>query len=675
MSRIVRLKKIGKFSSIKIFACLLNLIIMWAYIANADSIKFDATVDQNKVTVDDSFTLTLTLASDSGVNEEEPTLPDLSNFEVLNKWNQSESSSVFVNGKFQFLRRQIYKYTLQPQKQGVLTLGPAEVVVKGQTLKSTPIKITVLASGAMPSGPPANSNVARNRGGPGRRSQGGQQAQPNDDDQSANPFAGLDDDDDFAQLLRQRGLLPNGRGGIKSQPMNDRDAFIVAVEANKSKVFVGEEIVASWYIYTRGSIQSFDALKYPDLKGFWKEDLEQATRLNMQSAVVNGIPYNKALLVSYALFPIGPGKKTIDSYKAKATIIEMNSAMSVFGIGHPYAYTKVSKELPIEVLPLPTAGKPDSFSGAVGNFHITGNLNTAQIKANQPFSLKIRFQGVGNVKAIELPPLNLPKELEVYDTKKESQFMKTGEGFKEFEILLIPRAVGDMKIPPIAVSYFDPKAIKYVSQSTPTFQIKVLPGDGSAPGAPNVPLASGGGEVAAPATVAKDIKYLKTSPTFDVSPPVKKAVWGIIFFILIAGFGVAFIRLWKFDPSDLTDAVKRRVGEKMKVARAKLKTGDTRGVGVECSNALLATLGEVTRSGGVSLTAPELLKRLAGNAEKNDQNKTKITNLQSEIQKFLSLCELVSFAPAELSKSQSEIKDLDSLVRQAERLIEQLFNL
>jgi hypothetical protein len=647
------LKKIGKILFTVFTLLFISLQVF------AATLKFDATVDQNKLTVDDSFTLTLTLTSDSGVNDDEPTLPDLSGFEVLNKWTQSEANSVYVNGKFQFLRKQSYKYTLQPQKTGVLVLGPAEITVKGQKLNSSPIKITVLAAGAMP----PNSNVARGGRGGGRNQGVGRGNQnPSDDDEALNPFAGFDDDDDgFAQLLKRRGLLPNGNGGIKSAPLNDRDAFFLQVEVNKSKVYVGEEILASWYLYTKGSVQSFDSLKFPDLKGFIKEDLEIASRLNMQSAVVNGMPYNKALLVSYALFPINAGKKVIDPYKAKATVIEMNTAMSVFGMGRPYTFEKVSKEIPIEVMPLPTAGKPDSFSGAVGNFHVTGSLNTTQVKANQPFSLKIRFQGVGNVRNIELPPLNFPKELEVYDTKKESQFLKTGEGYKEFEVLLIPRTVGDLKIPPISVSYFDPKTAKYVSQNTPAFQIKVLPGDPGSASPQNLPMTNN----AEPSTiqpVTKDIKYLKTAPLFDVAPRTRKLFWFTIFSALVLGFGIALWKLYQFDPHDLTDVVKKRVREKMKVAREKLKQGDAKGVGVECGNAVIASLAEITGS-GLSLPTPDLLKRLPKGSE----------SFQGEIEKFLSFCEIVSFAPVELSGIQSEIKDLKGLVHKTETLVAKIF--
>src|SRR5690242_14368126 len=75
--RRAKLKKTGNF-----FVILIGLLFFSWPVFGA-TIKFDATVDQNQLTVDDNLTLTLTLTSDGGVNEDEPTLPDLSGFEVL----------------------------------------------------------------------------------------------------------------------------------------------------------------------------------------------------------------------------------------------------------------------------------------------------------------------------------------------------------------------------------------------------------------------------------------------------------------------------------------------------------------------------------------------------------------------------------------------------------------
>ena len=82
---------------------------------------------------------------------------------------------------------------------------------------------------------------------------------------------------------------------------------------------MGEQVTANYYIYVPSKyvLTSFDAVKYPNLQGFWKEDIEMAQSLRYESVVVDGILYNRALLASYALFPIKEGRAKLDEYKAK----------------------------------------------------------------------------------------------------------------------------------------------------------------------------------------------------------------------------------------------------------------------------------------------------------------------------------------------------------------------
>lgn len=624
--------KIGSF----LFFILTFSLSAWA------QIKFEATVDQNQVTTEDIITLSLTISSEGDVSDSSPELPDLKGFEIMGSFNQQQMSSVYQNGKFQTLRKIIYKYKLSPQQPGDLEIGKAKFEFNGQVVETKPIKIKVLNAGAK------TPQKAR----PGQR----QQAQP--DDESFPPgMPGFDDEDDiFSQLLKRRGFVLDNRGGVKSAPQPDRNAFFITVEANKKRAYVGEQIVATWSLYTKGAIQSFDALKYPELKGFWKEDLEVAQKLNFEQEIINGVAYNKATLVSYALFPISAGKKTIDQFRAKATVIDTGaSGLGVFGIGRPMSFVKSSEELPIDVLPLPTQGRPSSFSGAVGKFSVTGSLSSATAKVNQPVSYKIKFQGRGNVKAIELPALDLPSSLEVYDTKKEALFNKTGEGSMEFEVLIIPRNTGDVVIPSIALSYFDPQTAKYVTQSTPEFKLKVLPGDGSTGGASSPLQIDTQQQVA----TAKDVKPLKTTPDFIIPPLVGKIIWflGLLLPLLWLAFEVR--RIKNKNTLNIKDLVRKKVKVKLKEAKKKLQQNDWKAVGVELNNAILLVLGEIAKTGAGAKTAEEILAYTPQIEETKRQ----------QVLEFIQKCQTISFAPEELVK---ELKKDQKIIVEAEKLVEEL---
>ncbi|MBK9295113.1 MAG: protein BatD [Oligoflexia bacterium] len=611
-------------------------------------IRIDATVDQTEVTTEDIITLSITVSSDTDVSDTSPLLPDLNGFEIMGSFNQQQMSSVFQNGKFQTHRKIIYKYKLNPQQTGELTIGKAKLEVNGQVLETKPIKIKVLAAGSGP----------KNQQSPqSQQKRGYSQPQQQDDDKSGFPpgFPGFDDEDDlFNQLLRRRGFTLDNKGGVKSNPQPDRNAFYITVEANKKRAYVGEQVIAKWTLYTKGAIQSFDALKYPELKGFWKEDLEIAQKLNFEQEIINGVTYNKAVLVSYALFPISAGKKTIDQFRAKATVIDTaSSGLGVFGIGRPMTFVKASEELPIDVVALPTQGRPSSFSGAVGKFNISAALSSQAAKVNQPLSLKIKFSGRGNVKAIELPPLNLPNSLEVYDTKKEAIYNKTGDGSMEFEVLIIPRNAGDVSIPSISLSYFDPQTAKYVTQSTPEFKLKVLPGDGNASSAASGLQLDPALQVA----TAKDVRPVKTTADFILPPNIAKTIWVLMFLIPTLWFTYRVRKILNKDKLNLRQLIRKKSKQKIKEAKKKLSLGDHRSCGVELNNAILMVLGEIAKTGAGAKTVEEILNYLP-----------QISNEQKEkINQFIQKCHTMSFAPKEL------ISKIDQkIISEAEDLVEDL---
>ncbi len=407
-----------------------------------------------EVVMGQAFLYSIVVSSSESGGVGEPRLPDLSAFSIVDRGTQVESRSEFVNGKFNFIRRQIFNYRLVPQSPGEYMLSPAEVVVGQSTLRSNSISVKVVASAGnvRPSQPQA--------------------PQPSFDDEAD---AMMDEADAiFSQLLQR--TIPKAQQ-VPSN-INPDEAFFLRVEVDKTKVYAGEQITASWYLYTQNNLTNFEPIQYPSLRGFWKEDIEIATRLNFTNVVINGMPYKKALLVSYALFPIKPGTSTIDSYKLRATAL-MSSAFGVFG--RPYTFTKVNPPVKIEVLSVPSQNQPSDFTGAVGTFNIKASVEKTTVAANEPFSLKIRFEGRGNAKQIELPALNLPEGFEQYDTKSDSKFSKDGTSFKEFELLLIPRQTGKLEIPAISVSFFNPQSKQFEKRSTQSIALNVVQGKNQVP--------------------------------------------------------------------------------------------------------------------------------------------------------------------------------------------------
>lgn len=610
---------------VSVFALALSILLAPLAVAQSEGgPQVFATVDRNQMNEGDTFTLTISVSSDKSFNVSDPRLPDLSNFDLINTWKGSESQGTFTNGKFEVRRTQTFNYLLAPKTKGKFELAGAEVVVDGKAFTTKPVMLTVMAG--PPSGAPPSSTA---------------QVDPLNEQ--------MDEMDALFSQLLQRRMQP----GIKTQPVNPNEAFFLQVELDKKKVYVGEQITASWYLYTRGQIRDIDTLKYPSLNGFWKEDIEVATRLDFTNEVVNGLVYKKALLVSYALFPIKKGKTIVDSYKAKCTVLSMNQ----FGFGQPMVFTKASRPLDIEVLPLPEEGKPKDFGGAVGQFQLATKLDSESAPVNQPVSLKVRFEGRGNAKLIDLPQLNLPPSVEVYSTKADAKFFKNGTSYKEFEVLLIPREPGEITIPAMTLTAFDPESEKYYTKSSVPLHLKVVPGVGNEviPSTPLTDRARPEGEKES----SSPVLLVAWENASGLTGAQVAGAWS-------AAYGLAFVFLFWRARRELgwgrrRKNINRLLAERMKKVYQRLDKGDWRGVGAEMTNTVYFTLGELAGIGGANvelekllLQAPPSVRREVGEA------------LVQQMSSF----EALSFAPESVIGDMKEKPQLKKLVAQMEKLLQ-----
>ena len=473
----------------------------------------------------------------------------------------------------------------------------------------------------------------------------------------------IDQEDElFNQLLRRRNQTeePN----FRNAPKNPNEAFSVQLDLDKTDVYEGEQIVANWFIYTRGNILSLDRLKFPDLRGFWKEIIEEVPALNFTQEVVNGIPYRRALLASHALFPIRAGVSVIDEFKIRASVALAANPLSTFGMGKPYTYSRSSERVKINVKPLPVEGKPQDFSGAVGQFEIQAVIEGGnQFPINQPFALKVHFEGAGNAKLIELPNLNLPTNLEVYNTKNEAKFFKNGRSYKEFEVLLIPRQEGDITVPAIQFSMFDPQTKKYVSKHTEAIPLKIVAGTG---------VAAGGAQRIGDNAQKSPEKKAPSLPDVLASYEAKAGaipLTGFGFWALIYGL-ITLILGWKakneFGLMRSQRNLRSELAKRLKKVSILVDKNDWRATGVEMTNTIYFVLGEVSGQGGANMEIQKLLD-LAPPSVRRD--------LGSEFQKSIEIFQILSFAPEAVIGNLKEKSELKKNFSAVTKLLEKSLSL
>lgn len=567
-------------------------------------VSVSSMVDRNALNPEDSLTLTIAIDTADEASVGQPTLPHLNDFEVLNEWtSQSQQASMVSTPQgpqFKKVFSLKYNFMLQPKRQGALAIGAVEVVVDGKTYNTKPISIRVAPGAGMQARPRAGSQPQPGQG----RGQGrGQALLP----------PGFDDEDDdlFSALLRR---VQPPSGGSRSLPINPNEAFFIQVDTDKTEAYAGEQVTASFYIYTRGLIRDLDTLKYPSLKGFWKEDIEIATHLNFEQEVVNGVPYKKALLASFALFPIKEGTAVIDPYQAKCTIIPATDAFGM-GLGQAFTFTKASQPVKIAVRPVPVDGRPADYSGAVGDFQVTSRVEDKVISEGQPLTLKIRFEGRGNAKLIDLPPFQAPEGMELYDQQNEAKFFRTGVSYKEFRVLLIPRHDGDFTIPALSVSIFDPVKRAYVKKTTEPVSIHVGKGVAGKSESLNLPDPSKDKNAASVNAGAEEphlITDWRPSPHFAFLVGGQAGAQGIVLWIILFAAALGFLIWrartelgWGQKKKDLL----RRLKSRLVRVESRASAGDWRGVGTEMTNTVYFVLGEITGEGGAHLELEKLLMK------------------------------------------------------------------
>ena len=116
-------------------------------------------------------------------------------------------------------------------------------------------------------------------------------------------------------------------------------------------------------------------MKFPAFKGFWSDDLENPTQVNLKQEKYNGSVYQVGVLKKTLLTPQHAGDIVIDPYELTCVVQQkVNRNRQSFFDDFFGSYQNIKKKLvspaiTVHVKGLP-ANKPVGFSGAVGTFKL-----------------------------------------------------------------------------------------------------------------------------------------------------------------------------------------------------------------------------------------------------------------------------------------------------------------
>ena len=396
--------------------------------------------------------------------------PSFEGFTVVGgPFTSTSSSFQMVNGSMSHSVKCTYTFALQAYQEGTFRVGSATLNVKGKKVSSEPFDIKVI---------PDDGSHAAPSGGGDAAGQGRSQQNTND------------------------------------PQVSGKDLFLNVIPSKKS-VYVGDQVVLTYKIYTKVPVSSLSVERMPSYAGFWTKDIsDNSNSLRQNSEYINGIEYTTAEVQKTVIVPQRAGKLTIDPMIIECvaqvrTESNRQRSMDPFEafFNDPFFNRNIvnvkkeltSQTLTLEVKSLPENGKPASFAGAVGNYNFKSEIDKTELSTNEAFTLTLTVSGTGNVELLQMPTPVFPPDFEVYDPKVTSSVNPTSNGLsgtKKAEFLVIPRRAGSFTIPAVEFSYFNPANETYQTLQSESYEIKVEKGAGSD---------DGGGIYA---SNQEDIKYL-----------------------------------------------------------------------------------------------------------------------------------------------------------------------
>jgi hypothetical protein len=268
-----------------------------------------------------------------------------------------------------------------------------------------------------------------------------------------------------------------------NSPDADDNVHLVA-EVSKSNPYLNEPIRVVYKLYVKDDtgVSNWRVLNNPKYADFWSHNIDNR-QSQVQNGTYNGEAYRYLVLREAVLYPQKTGELEIEPMNMEIDVQIPTNKRDFFG--RPYT-RKVTIQASagkreINVKQLPDAGRPVSFTGAVGKFDFKVNTDRAQLQAGGSLTASVEVSGTGNLKLMELPKLKVPQSLEVYEPERVNNVSTSINGMRGSiadNYTIVPQFGGKYVVPSVEFSYFDPAAGNYVTLNSGESMIVV---EGNAP--------------------------------------------------------------------------------------------------------------------------------------------------------------------------------------------------
>ncbi len=374
------------------------VFVLIASAAYAKEINFQASVDTEVIYLGQSTQLQLQFQGSTDVPA--PDIPAIDGFQA--RYAGPSTMMSIVNGRMSSSVTHIYR--LVPLKTGKFKIGPFSFQHEGDTYTSNTLTVEVLDS-------------ASNAGVPAEQHQ--------------------------------------------KPAVNLGDRVFVKMRAGKKSAYINEIIPLTITLYVNGI--GVRDIQYPEYshEGFSGGQFDKPGQYQetVSGSVYDVVEFKTSLFATNdGTYQLGPAtiKANIVTRKGRSRRSHMDDFFGrdpfddFFGSYETSSVELKSEALSLKVLPLPVAGRPGDFKGALGKFDFNLEVSPSEVKAGDPVTLKMIISGNGNFDSVTSPVLKQHEGFKSYEPQAKQEGNR-----KIFEQVLIPMTDTIKEIPAVSFSFFN----------------------------------------------------------------------------------------------------------------------------------------------------------------------------------------------------------------------------
>jgi hypothetical protein len=395
-------------------------------ISIAAPIQVEAVVEQSSVYVGEPFILTIRVSGSDQVQQ-----PDLSGIKGVSvKYqggSQNNSSSItIINGKMtQDVRRGfVFSYQLTPLKTGTLTIPALTVMADGQTVRTRPVHVNVLA--------PEKTDDVRLR------------------------------------------LSISQNQCYVGEPVTLTVTWYLRQDVQSVNFTIPLLGETEWFYFIDPETQQQPDQKYYRIPLNDGEVIAQQGQKTLDGTSFSTITFSKILI------PKKSGRFTIEPATVACEILtgyrNTNRRNSFFS-SRQGVYKKVvapSNSLTLDIREVPDQGRPAGFAGHIGTYKISADATPTEVSVGAPITLALKLSGPVYLEHVILPPLTNQKNLvKNFKIPSERATAETRGNAKIFTQTIRALNADVNRIPPIELPYFDTKTGTYKIAETEPIPLTV----------------------------------------------------------------------------------------------------------------------------------------------------------------------------------------------------------